>query len=102
MFKSSVIKKYRTIVITIIVAIAVVSSHFLLAGVIGRLQGTDDQSVAIIQSVAPQYSPWFRSLWEPGSDAAETVLFAFQTVIGISVIILYIVLNERKKVKANM
>ena len=58
--------------------------------------GTDDQSVGIIEQIAPDYQPWASSLWEPADDTAEQTIFALQAVLGLGIIVFY-VLKQRKK-----
>lgn len=73
------------------------SSHFLLADILSLTEGTDDKAKEVIGTVAPNYKPWFTSIWEPSSESAETYLFALQTLIGVTVIGFYVFINERKK-----
>ncbi|ABZ82831.1 cobalt transport protein cbin [Heliomicrobium modesticaldum Ice1] len=47
--------------------------------------GADDQAGEMIQSVAPSYTPWFESLWEPG-ESAEPLLFGLQAAAGAAFI----------------
>jgi len=63
------------------------------------LEGTDDQAQAAISQLHENYKPWFRSVWEPGSDRVESAIFALQAGIGITFIIYYI--GRKKYVKAN-
>ncbi len=44
--------------------------------------GTDDQAVAMIETIQPGYRPWFDSLWEPPGGSVESLLFALQAALG--------------------
>lgn len=44
--------------------------------------GTDDAATAVVTRENPSYEPWFASVWAPGSDATETLLFAAQGGVG--------------------
>jgi len=80
-------------------ALLLVAMQFLLADYIGRFEGTDDKAIEIIQSINPNYTPWMNSWWELKSENTEMFLFALQTFIGVSVIVLYVVYNENKRRK---
>ena len=70
-----------------VIAIALaILLQFALALVVGSFEGTDDQAVSLIQDIAPGYQPWADHLWSPGSDLAETLLFALQAAIGVGII----------------
>ncbi len=76
-------KRIWFVVIAIALAILL---QFALALVVGSFEGTDDQAVSLIQDIAPGYQPWTDHLWAPGSDLAETLLFALQAAIGVGII----------------
>ncbi|WP_068473941.1 energy-coupling factor ABC transporter substrate-binding protein [Saccharicrinis aurantiacus] len=90
--------------ITLWVGIAVVAAVLFQIGMADTLSlfdGTDDQSVEVIQQIDASFEPIFEPFWEPGSDKAETLLFALQTLIGVGIIGAYIIYSEkRKKAKA--
>lgn len=44
--------------------------------------GADDKATAAIESLAPDYKPWFKPFWEPPSGEIETFLFGLQAAIG--------------------
>lgn len=60
--------------------------------------GADGEAEDHISVVAPDYEPWFESLWEPPSGEIESLLFSVQVAIG-AIGIGYAVgtFNERKK-----
>ncbi|MCT4640291.1 MAG: cobalt transport protein CbiN [Bacteroidales bacterium] len=81
----------------IVFAIVLVALPFILFNSMEMFQGTDDQSVEVIENIAPDYKPWAESLWEPANDVQEAILFAFQTAIGVSLICFYIIYKRRQK-----
>lgn len=48
--------------------------------------GTDAQAQGVIQSLAPDYQPWFESLFTPPSVEIESLLFALQAALGSAII----------------
>lgn len=48
--------------------------------------GTDAQAQGVIQTLAPDYQPWFESLLKPPSVEIESLLFALQAALGAGVI----------------
>jgi len=73
----------------ILFALALVLFQFVLPKIGSNFEGTDDQAVGIINEIAPNYTPWAESLWEPSGEWGETVLFALQTALGLSIIVFY-------------
>lgn len=61
--------------------------------------GTDDQAVAAVQALRPDYQPWFQAYWEP-SDAAEKALFAVQALLGAGFIGYFCLTMRRRKAGA--
>jgi cobalt/nickel transport protein len=47
--------------------------------------GTDNQAQGVIEKIAPDYQPWFESLFTPGSES-ESLLFALQAALGAGII----------------
>ena len=92
--------KNRKIINIIIISIAVVliSYQFFIADIVSKFAGTDDQAVGIINELDPDYKPWASSIWEPSGEWGETLLFAFQTTLGVSIIVFYF-LKKRSKLK---
>lgn len=66
-----------------------------LAG--AEFNGADSQAETVVTEVAPDYNPWFRSLWEPPSAEVESFLFALQAAIGAGVIGYYLGYARGKK-----
>ncbi len=71
------------------VLIVVVAAVLVSTGVLGWA-GADDRARLAVQSVRPGYQPWFHALWKPGSKRVESLLFALQAAIGLTVIGLYV------------
>lgn len=91
-------KNRKTInIIIIAVALILISYQFFIADVVSRFAGTDDQAVGIINELAPNYKPWASSIWEPSGEWGETLLFAFQTTLGISIIAFYFIKRNSKQ-----
>ena len=44
--------------------------------------GTDGQATALIEESDPGYTPWFSSVFSPGSAEVESGLFALQAALG--------------------
>ena len=44
--------------------------------------GTDSQATALIEESDPGYTPWFSSVFSPGSAEVESGLFALQAALG--------------------
>lgn len=49
--------------------------------------GTDDKARNAIREVAPDYRPWFESLWRPSTPETERLLFTVQALAGTLVFI---------------
>lgn len=57
-----------------------------LAFIKGEYGGTDDAAKQAIDTVNPDYKPWFHSIMAPPSSEVESLLFALQAGIGAGVI----------------
>ncbi|WP_337998156.1 energy-coupling factor ABC transporter substrate-binding protein [Oleispirillum naphthae] len=56
--------------------------------------GSDDKAEGVIAEVAPDYKPWFSSIWEPPSGEIESLLFALQASLGTGILAYYIGLRR--------
>ncbi|QUH19136.1 energy-coupling factor ABC transporter substrate-binding protein [Alkaliphilus sp. B6464] len=65
-------------------------------------EGADGEGEELIQVIAPDYEPWFESIWEPPSGEVESLLFSVQVAIGAGAIG-YILgsMKEKKKLALN-
>ena len=61
--------------------------------------GTDNQAQGVIQQIAPDYQPWFESLFTPPSGEIESLLFALQAALGAGVIGYYVGYVRGKRAK---
>jgi cobalt/nickel transport protein len=61
----------------------------------GEFGGADGQGSDQIQTINPNFEPWFDNLWYPPAET-EAMLFAIQAAIG-AVIIGYFIGNEHGK-----
>lgn len=52
--------------------------------------GTDDQATTAIMTLAPDYKPWFKSVYTTSTPGADTLLFALQAAIGAGFIGYYV------------
>lgn len=62
-----------------------------------EFSGADGQAEEAISTIAPDYQPWFSSLWEPPGGEIESLLFALQAGLGCLVIGYYIGLHRGRK-----
>jgi cobalt/nickel transport protein len=89
----------RTYNLAIILSgLGIIAFQVLMVLLFPAHEGTDDQSVAVIQDIAPDYKPWVSSVWEPSSDTMEMIFFGLQAALGLGIIIFYI-LRQRKSFK---
>lgn len=58
--------------------------------------GTDNQAQGVIVKIAPDYLPWFESLFTPGGDS-ESLIFALQAALGAAVIGYYVGSVRKKR-----
>lgn len=65
----------------------------------GAFEGADAQAEGIIVEVAPDYEPWFESVWTPPSGEVESFLFTTQAAIGAGFIGYFI--GKKKNDKGN-
>lgn len=72
----------------LLLAIAVAVGSYAWANWDGpsALTGTDDQAVAVVEHMDPDYRPWAKSLWAPPDDAMESLLFVLQAGLGAGVL----------------
>jgi cobalt/nickel transport protein len=70
----------KNIILLLIVIILGVVPLFIQQG--AEFGGSDGQAEKAISKIAPDYKPWFHTLWEPPSGEIESLLFALQAAIG--------------------
>lgn len=71
------------ILIFIVIALAVIP--FFVAKN-ATFKGSDNKAQEAINTVAPDYKPWFSSIWTPPSTEIESLLFALQAAAGAGII----------------
>ena len=71
------------VLIFIVIALAVVP--FFVAKN-AAFKGADNKAKDAINEVAPNYKPWFSSIWTPPSSEVESLLFALQAAVGAGII----------------
>ena len=53
-------------------------------------RGADDQASAAIQAMAPDYKPWYQSIYKSPGPEIDNLLFALQGAIGAGFIGYYV------------
>lgn len=83
-------------IILLLCVTLIIATPFLLNNInSNNIGGTDDAAATEIQKSG--YTPWFKSIWEPPSDDAETLIFGFQALIGISIMGFFIGYYRKKQ-----
>ena len=78
----------------IVIALAIVPL-FMNPG--SEFGGADGEAEGVILEVAPNYEPWFESLWSPPGGETESLLFALQASLGAGVIGYYFGVKRGQK-----
>lgn len=98
----------KNVVINLLLVLGIVlivgAALFLDAGRSGdgeRFVGSDSAATAQIEADNPDYTPWFESVFAPGSGEIESGLFALQAALG-GLILGYVLasLRGRRKLEA--
>lgn len=63
--------------------------------------GADGEAEVAITEIAPDYVPWFTSLWEPPSGEIESLFFSAQAALGAGIIGYALGLWKGRKEKAD-
>lgn len=71
------------ILIVIVILIAVIPLVFLKDAEFGGADGLAEEAIT---EIAPDYEPWYSSLFEPASGEIESLLFALQAALGAGVV----------------
>ena len=74
--------KKNLILIIIVILISVIP---LLTLKNAEFAGADGLAETAVTEIAPNYKPWFSSIYEPASGKIESLLFALQAAIGAGV-----------------
>lgn len=75
------------ILLALVVILAVVPLFMIKDSEFGGADGAAEEAIL---EVAPQYQPWFESLWEPPGGETESLLFALQAALGAGFLGYYI------------
>lgn len=98
--------KKATLYFLIAMIILIAALPLIISGITGNgaeFEGADGQAEDVIAEIAPDYEPWFESLYEPASGEIESLLFALQAAIGAALIGYYLGSRGRlKTTKANV
>ncbi|ENH6105265.1 energy-coupling factor ABC transporter substrate-binding protein [Yersinia enterocolitica] len=74
----------KTLILLFLTAVIFILPFFINHG--GEYGGSDNQAEQQILAIAPDYQPWFESLYEPASGEIESLLFTLQGCLGTAVI----------------
>ncbi|CAM3319197.1 Cobalt transport protein cbiN [Xenorhabdus nematophila AN6/1] len=74
----------KTLILLSLVAALCILPFFIDHG--GEFSGADGEAEAQIMEIAPNYTPWFESLYKPASGEIESLLFTLQGSLGTAVI----------------
>lgn len=89
--------KNKNLILLLICVVLIVAPFIISKN--GEFEGADAQAEGVIESVAPDYEPWFESVWTPPSGEVESFLFAFQAAAGAGFIGYFI--GKKKSDKGN-
>lgn len=81
--------KSKTNIILLIVTLLLIATP-LVFNKNAEYGGADGQAQDLIGEVAPDYKPWFSSIYEPPSGEIESLLFSLQAALGAGVICYYL------------
>ena len=76
--------KKNLILIIIVILISVIPLLTLKNAEFAGADGLAETAITEI-AIAPNYKPWFSSIYEPASGEIESLLFALQAAIGAGV-----------------
>lgn len=86
------------LLIALVIALAL-APMFLLKN--AEFSGADGQAEAAVAEISPDYTPWFKPLWEPASGEIESLFFSLQAALGAGVMGYFIGLWKGRKEKAD-
>lgn len=88
--------KKNILLLCIVVILAVIP---LIISRHAKFEGSDDQGLAAIAQLNPDYKPWVKPLWELPGKEIESLLFAVQAALGAGVIGYILGLSRGRKEK---
>ena len=74
-------RRHLVTALLVLAVVALVALPLVLGGG-GDYAGTDSQATELIEESDPGYTPWFSSVFSPGSSEVESGLFALQAALG--------------------
>ena len=74
-------RRHLVTALLVLTVIALFAVPLLVDGDSGYA-GTDSQATELIEESDPGYTPWFSSVFSPGSSEVESGLFALQAALG--------------------
>lgn len=74
----------KMLILLFLVVALMVMPFFINHG--GSYGGSDNEAEGLIGRIAPNYKPWFASLYTPASSEIESLLFTLQGSIGTGVV----------------
>lgn len=88
--------KKQTVYFLVFIVIALaIAPLFMNPG--SEFGGADGEAEGVILEVAPNYEPWFESIWSPPGGETESLLFALQAALGAGVIGYYFGVKRGQK-----
>ena len=85
----------KTNLIMFLLAVALIVTPLILKPS-AEYGGADGQAEEAITEIAPNYEPWFNSIYEPPSGEIESLLFSAQAALGAGIIGYYLGSRKRK------
>ena len=78
------------VALTVFPLINITAAPSVSGGELAKIStGSDSQATALIQEIAPDYQPWFSSIFAPDVEI-EGLLFALQAALGAGIIGYYL------------
>ena len=75
-------RRHLTTALLVLAVVALFAVPLLVDDGSAEYAGSDSQATELVQESAPDYQPWFESLFSPGSAEIESGLFALQAALG--------------------
>ncbi|MFW6352572.1 MAG: energy-coupling factor ABC transporter substrate-binding protein [Bacteroidota bacterium] len=88
-------KKYNLLIVAS--AVLIILIHILISLNTTGFSGTDDQAIAAIKEIDPDYQPWAANLLEYDKEWIEVALFTLQAALGLTIVLVYVLKRRSKK-----
>jgi len=76
------VRRRQLVTALLVLAVVALFALPLVLGAGSDYAGTDSQASELIEESDPGYTPWFSSVFSPGSSEVESGLFALQAALG--------------------